>query len=357
MIVENKIGQDFDSLSKRILYSYVATYPDFKPVDNGVNYESQKQMHDFLADTLLFIYEHNEILGVTNQPDAYYETWALNNSNPALIQSMEKIEGKFADFIEVLIKIGRLGELKEDKLVIPKDKWSLTKPVISKLELLGIHCEQTKEESTLWIEKYPKIFPSWKSYSENDDLNLPKLSRIMAFIHGRYFGRKYKAIDYFRKLINDSNLLERLEDFLEASNFEYNNFDRSAKTRYAEVKWRKDYPKNEYAYMRAYFNWRKKDQMFYEFRLPQFRSMLNSYNDMEKELQTFVFDRLKTCDHCGYCTQTDKSGKRPCLAMDLSCNGETLSKCPLYPNLTWNDMNANDLNRMLSLFELSESLL
>ena len=135
------------------------------------------------------------------------------------------------------------------------------------------------------------------------------------------------------------------------------SFERSAKTRYAEVKWSKEYSKNELAYMRAYFNWRKKNQMVFEFRLPQFRNMLNSYYDMEKELQTFVFGRLKTCDHCGYCTQTDKSGKRPCLAMDLSCNGETLSKCPLYPNLTWNDMNANDLNRMLSLFELSESLL
>lgn len=43
MKVENKLGQGFDSLGKRILYSYVATYPDFKPVDNGVNYESQKQ--------------------------------------------------------------------------------------------------------------------------------------------------------------------------------------------------------------------------------------------------------------------------------------------------------------------------
>lgn len=86
----NKIGQGFDSLTQRILYSYVATYQDFKPVDNGVCYESQKQMHDFIADALLLVYEHNEILGTTIVPDAYYENWAMNNSNPALIRSMEK---------------------------------------------------------------------------------------------------------------------------------------------------------------------------------------------------------------------------------------------------------------------------
>ncbi|BCN29010.1 hypothetical protein [Anaeromicropila herbilytica] len=77
MKVENKIGQDFDSLAQRIIYSYVATYPDFKPVEHGVCYESQKQMHDFIADTLLLLYEHTEILGVAIVPDAYYENWAL----------------------------------------------------------------------------------------------------------------------------------------------------------------------------------------------------------------------------------------------------------------------------------------
>lgn len=357
MKIENKIGLDFDSLTQRIIYSYVATYPDFKPVDNGVCYESQKQMHDFIADTLLLLYEHTELLGAAIEPDAYYENWALNNSNPALINSMEKIESKFADFIEILIKIGRLGKVDDDKLIIPKEKWSITKPIKLKLELLGIICVQTKEQSVLLVEKYPKIFSAWKSYSESEDFDSTKISRVMAFIHGRYFGRKYKAVDFFSELVEDANLLKKLENYLEENNFNYNNFELSAKTRYADVKWIKEYPKNETAYMRAYFNWRKKDQLVFEFRLPQFRIMLNSYDHMSSELQKFTFSRLKTCDNCGYCTQTDKSGKRPCLALDLNCDSETQRKCPLYPNLTWNYINTYDLNNMIKLFEFSESLL
>lgn len=357
MKIENKIGQDFDSLSQRILYSYIATYPDFKPVDNGVSYESQKQMHDFIEDTLLLIYEHPELLGTPDEPDAYYENWALNNSNPSLINSMEKIESKFADFIEMLIKIGRLGKVDDNKLIIQKENWSITKPVKLKLELLGISCEQTKEQSVLLVKKYPYIFPAWKSYSECDDFNATKISRVMAFIHGRYFGRKYRAVDFFSELVEDANLLKQLESYLEENNFNYNNFELSSKTRYADVKWIKEYPKKETSYMRAYFNWRKKDQLVFEFRLPQFRVMLNSYDNMNSELQKFTFNRLKTCDNCGYCTQTDKSGKRPSLALDLVCDGESLRKCPLYPNLTWNYINANDLNNMFRLIELSESML
>lgn len=109
--------------------------------------------------------------------------------------------------------------------------------------------------------------------------------------------------------------------------------------------------------MKAYFNWRKKDQLGFEFRLPQFRQVLHSYDKMDEELQMFTFHRLKTCDDCGYCIQTDKSGKRPCLALDLVCENERQKKCPLYPNLSWNYRSKSDLTNMRRLFELAESLL
>ncbi len=357
MKIENKLGHNFDSLAKRIIYSYIATYPAFKPIDNGVNDESQKQMHDFIGDTLFLLYEHPDLLGILDEPDAYYENWEMNNTKPSLIKSMEKIESKFADLIELLIKLGKLGEVNEDKLIIPKEDYSLTKPTKSKLELLGISCEQSKEQSVLSIEKYPDIFPAWKAYSECDDLSAPKISRVIAFIHGRYGEKKYKAVDFFSELIDNPKLLEKLENYLEANQFSYYNFDQNAKTRFAYVKWIKEYPKKETAYLRAFFSWRKKDQMIYEFRLPQFRLMLNSYDKMDSELQKFVFGRLKTCDYCGYCTQTDKSGKRPCLALDLCCEGNTLRKCPLYPNLSWNYFYENDLDTIIRLFEFSESVL
>lgn len=253
MKIENKIGQDFNSLAERITYSYVATYPDFKPVDNGVCHESQKQMHDFIGDILLYIYEHTDILGLPNEADAYYENWELNNSKPDLIKAMEKIEGKFAGIIEILIKIGLLGEIDNDKLVIKKEKWSITKPIKEKLERLGISCEQGKEKSVLWLSKYPKIFPAWKSYSEMDNGKDTKISRVMAFIHGRYYGRTYKAVDFFSNLVEDTNLLKDLENYLEKNHFHYDNFELNFKTRYACVRWMKEYPKNETAYYESIF--------------------------------------------------------------------------------------------------------
>jgi hypothetical protein len=339
------------------LYSYVSTYPAFKPVDNGISYESQQQMYNFIADILHSFYEHPDILGIGNEPDGYYENWAMNNSNPALLKSMEKIESKFADNIDLLIKIGKLGEVSEHSLSITKDKWSITKLTKLKLESFGIVCEQSKEQTLLYISKYPLIFAAWKGYSNNDDTSASKISRVISFIYGKNSGRRYRVMDFFGGLIDNKEYLENLENYLEVNHFTYNNTDLAGKTRYAYVKWSKDYPKGEAASMRTTFDWRKKNQMIIEFRLPQFRIMLNSYNEMDADLQKLVFYRLKICDNCGYCTQTDKSGKRPCLALELSCDTITQNKCPLYPYLTWVYINGEELNTMLKLFQFAESKL
>lgn len=354
MLVENKLGQEFDSLAKRILYSYISTYPEFIAVNNTLNLESQQQMYHFMADTLLYLYENPHILGVAEVEDGYYENWEMNNQKPLLIKAMEKIEYKFADFIEILIKIGKLGEANEDRMVISKVNWSLSKTTLSKLQLLGIEWEQTKEATTLQLKKYPKAFLAWKYYSDNDDLEATKISRVITFIHARYGEKKYRAVHFFNTLVDNVDLLQKLECYLEANHFKYENFDLNNKTRYAYVKWIKEYSNKETASVRVYFDWRKKNQMKFEFRLPQFRILLNSFDSMEVDLKQLVFPRLKTCDHCGYCTQTDKTGKRPILALELRNENVTLNKCPLYPNFTWNNIEEKEFASMIKLFEFSE---
>lgn len=356
MKYENKIGKNFNNLAQRVLYSYLSTYPRFIPIENAeAGDKSQNQMYEFMQNTMVYIYNNWGILGIAEEADGYYENWQLNNTNPPLIKAMEKIENKFANFIEMLIKIGYTGEIKENNLIILKSKWSIVKSIKEKLQLIGITCEQTKEYTKLSLPQYPLIFWTWKMYSKNDDQNAPKMTRVMSFIHGRYLGKKYRSSDFFGGLIDNKDVLIDLENYLRGNSFDYVNAEPSTQTRYAQVKWTKEYPKDETAFMKVYFNWRKKNQIVFEFKLPQFRILLNSYDKMDENLKDFVFRRLKICDACGYCTQTDKSGKRQKLAVKLVCKNETLNKCPLYPNFTWNYMDKEDLMNIKKLFEFSEN--
>ncbi len=355
MAAENLIGGNFDSLAKRILYSYYVTYPVYKPVSIETREVSQREMYEFMKDTLLYIYKNPQIIDVEESMDDAYEDWQMNNAKPELIKAMEKIESKFAGFMEMLIKIGKYGELKAAGLFIPSTIWKVPKAFAQKLPLLGIDYSIEKEGLLLRLEKYPNAFPVWKLSSEYEEESLPQITKVLSFIHGRNLGRKFKATQFFGHLMEDVSTLEKLEQYLEKNGFTYVNSEASSKTRYTFTKWVKNYPKSEFAYMNIYYNWRLRNQMKYEFRLPKFSKVLIFYSDMNTELQEFVFNRLKNCDNCGYCTQTDKTGKRKKLAMNLKCHGMLSNKCPLYPNLKWNSMNETELTRIQELFSFAES--
>ncbi|MCJ7737563.1 MAG: hypothetical protein MUQ10_09665 [Anaerolineae bacterium] len=55
---------------------------------------------------------------------------------------------------------------------------------------------------------------------------------------------------------------------------------------------------------------------------------------MADDLKDFVVGTAKKCDECGYCTQTDKTGKRKRLAIEVS-HHDVSSICPLYPGFSF----------------------
>lgn len=309
MDIENMIGKDFETLGQRILYSYLATYPQFKPVKE-IPIESQKQMYDFMEAMLYAIYQNPKLIGIEKQQDNCYKNWELNNSNPELIKAMENIESKLVTFIDSLITIGKCGYIEEESFVIAKGNMNLSKQLRQRLEAFGIQVSQDKEKSVLSSEQYPRLFETWKVYADNDNKQARKVSRAIAFIHGKYFDQVYCATEYFNNLIPDTTLLSKLEHYFAENGYILSNEDLKDKTRYSYVKWLKEYSDKETASARIYFNWRKNKQLIFEFKIPRFRLLLEKYSDMESNLQGFIFNHLKTCDGCSYCTQTDKSGKR-----------------------------------------------
>ncbi len=102
--------------------------------------------------------------------------------------------------------------------------------------------------------------------------------------------------------------------------------------------------------MNIYFDFRKLEQMIFEFKAPHLSKVLRSYDQIDDELKALVFNRTKICDGCGYCIQTDKSGKRKRLAIKLEHYGETSAKYPLFPSFVWNDLTEGMIKIVKKLF-------
>lgn len=344
----------FPSLAARVLNAYVAAYPVFKAAD-GVDEASQRDFHAFMKDALTDMYQRPSIIGADETvPDDCYHGGQLNNTKPALIAAMEKVESKFASFIESLMTLGKCGQAVGQTLVIDKTAKTVGASLCEKLAAVGIDVSREKTRAVLSCPAHPALFPAFCAYARCDDEAATKISRVMRFVHARYFGRVYNVSDFFGALLPNRSAADALEAFFSARGYQLYNEDINNKTRYAYVKWLKEYPKGETGSLRVSYNWRKDEPLIFEFRVPGFRALLADFDVWDDALKRFVLSHLKTCDGCGYCNQTDKTGKRPRLTMQLTCDGKASGKCPLYPWFVWNDMQESDLAHMRTLFDMAE---
>jgi hypothetical protein len=349
-VFENKLGQSFENLGKRIIYSFLATYPEFKPVANCDASElSQRQMYDFLYDTIEIIYNDLPLINVADEPDECYEWWQLNNVKPELILKMQKIEKNLIDFFEYFIKIGLSGEVADNALIINKSDMKISYKTKEKLSLVGLICEETKDRYIISHRKYNELFPAWKLHCSVPKDGIIRSRNMMNFLQGMFGGKQYTASRMFGKICNQEQIAELESYFLKKGYTAVNNE--------MNVKYEKEYPKKQKAHMHIYYDWRKKNQMVFGFKVPQFSTVVKSYESMDDELKALVFDRTKTCDGCGYCIQTDKTGKHPRLALPLEFNGKTLLKCPLFPVIAWNNTDETMIRIVKELYDLAEDTL
>lgn len=351
------ISESFESLSKRILYAYQAAYPRFVPVNCGADETSQRDMHAFMEKALITIYEKPDMFGFQSIPDGYFEQWEMANTKPELMKEMEKIENRFISIVLGLIKIGCIGEIVPQGMIVLKESKAITKNTLHILTLLGVECTTEKNHFILQVPKYPTLFSAWKTYAEADCETATKVDRAISFIYGKYYGRVYSAVDFFGKLFGDTSELEKLENFYLENGYSCMNSLLNGKTRYACTKWSKEYDNGQKAFMSICYEWKRQYPILLQFHLPSFQLMLDKhYDSFDQDLQQFVFTRLKNCDSCGYCIQTDKSGKRQKICRIMTCGDISEQKCPLFPNFTFNFCKPRDMQYMKKLFQYAEAV-
>lgn len=355
-----KVVKSFDNLAQRLIYAYHCTYPICIPMkDDRASEISQRQMHGFLQDLINSLYDNPSILNYQEEKDEFFEFWMLYINNPELDDKMRKIEKVLFDFYAYLYKLGECGEVKDSILYVSKNKMRFVKKRLLQLEQIGLLSTSNETSTMFYSEKYPELFPAWKMLYEQKLLseqkltsdqktNLPK-KEIARFIYCMYDTENYDAEHFYGNIVDDSTLIQELEQFFKDKGFN-RNFDDSG------IHWEKEYQEKQKGNASFSFNWKKRDQMTCSFRVPNFRAVVNHFDEMNHELKELTFSRMKNCDGCGYCTQTDKTGKRKSLVMDLECDGNKSGKCPLFPNLTWRNIDKKEVEKIKGLFDFAEMI-
>lgn len=83
---------------------------------------------------------------------------------------------------------------------------------------------------------------------------------------------------------------------------------------------------------------------------------LEHFEEMPSSVRDFVMSRVKRCDGCRYCVQTDKSGKRPLARIPVQYGGEEHGLCPYYPGYRfwWSDIDEALADNIIGLLDFMD---
>lgn len=181
--------------------------------------------------------------------------------------------------------MGLAGQASQDSLFISKGDLLITKKMKDKLHLFGLVCIEKDDGYSITHNKYKEMFPAWKLHC-----NLTKGSKVNAddvinFLHGRFMGKKYTAAEMFSK-VSDPVLISELEQYFLEKGYtcNYNGIG---------IKYEKEYPNKQMAYMNIYYDWRKVNPLIFDFKAPHFSRIIKFYNQMDDELKDMVFNKDK----------------------------------------------------------------
>jgi hypothetical protein len=338
--VDQIIGIDFPSIEKRVLSNYRAVFAKVHAVEDLPCSESaQTEFASFLDGIISSIIENPGLIGFESTPDGYLSNNALNKSNPELIDRMKKIEKKIDKVYENLFDIGTLGAVRDGTMCVAKSGKKFTKKTLGLFESLGLLSNVTHDETCFHAGKYPSMIPAWKYLAEVVAEIDDKRKRLLCFRTARFDDDDTaRSISIFDRLLEGNGSYETIKSRLEAVGFlpsggTGHDVTLSLQKRIDSSKsdeWTSDSSKGSWG-ISLEFDKRFKDQIKLTVRLPKYKEVLVRFDALEDPVKKMIVERTKHCNNCGYCTQTDKTGKRKPLTVPISYEGKRYGLCPLYP--------------------------
>ncbi len=341
----------FDHLAQRVANSWVETMPDFVPVPTiPVAEVAQQQFYTFMRSTAEAVREHPEWLGLSIQPDDAYEFGEMQNRRPKLIATMKRMRGKVDDFIALLLKMGIVGVVDGQTLHIQKTDVNLNSPTRERLAHFGLTLDAGKTETVVACAAFPEMFPAWTWLAAEATRTAPASGPAhvppVRFSRCLYSDTYPYARDVLLRLADDSPGLPVLIDFFEKEGYTLVcNRDNQINVDWVKAYGKVDDPLKGWWGERTHgglafeYDWIRKNPVLFGLRIPEFKTLLQHFDAMPEQVKAFVVQHTKHCDACGYCTQTDKTGKRPRAFMTVEYNGKR-DLCTMFPGFgyTWQNL-------------------
>ncbi|MHB1317210.1 MAG: hypothetical protein ACYCYF_01185 [Anaerolineae bacterium] len=325
----------YANLEQRMVHTYLDLLPPFAPSANApVTAEAQEEFHTFVRTMLETLYAQPDLLlpalhGDDGYPNRYNRA---AYGKPALLNTMRSDLKRLDDWFAFLYEAGRTGVVSGDTLRLNP----ALKVKKAHRELLP-HAGLTLADGTLRHDSLARLFEAWAWMAKREGADVVRFSRCMFDPACRYMESVYA------RLVGDSEAFARLVRYLDDRGYEYHEMVRDASTvDYAREHAEHPTPLRNPLYVDPNhtgisFDYQRDAAIpqYVVLRIRGMKGLLERFAAMPDRLQAFVLEHCKVCDDCGYCTQTDKTGKRRPQHVWVTRGEQHIRLCPLYPGFTF----------------------
>lgn len=344
----------YKNLEQRMVQSYLDMFPTFYPCSD-LPHESQRQLYEFVYSVYKTMFAFPEkFFKKILEDDAYPRRFNRTSyGKPKLYNFMKSDLKEIDDFLLCLYDIGKYGEVVENGIRVGCE---IKKKQMARLQLFGLKLDNC----ILVHEKYNEMFAAWKYMSSRNEVSFIEFSRCMFAKDHAYMEEIYAAL-FQKEAINKLSGY-----FLQHS---YNRYE------LARDKYTLDYVKNiaDNAKGKAaplgnsLFGDPNHIGLSFEYRpdvtVPQYavlrivkmKEILNQIENAPESVKEFVLKYQKKCNNCKYCTQTDKSGKKPKQVVVV----DNIEICALYPgfNFCFTKIDDKQVTDIIDLIEFMVKVL
>lgn len=354
--------KQFDGLAQRLAYAIMATFPPFSPISGDVSVQAQEQTHLFLQSVAGSIFREPGLLGLPALPDGAFEDWQQFKSDTALADGMRRVNKRIEEFYRLLISLGCAGVVRDGRLTVSKNALKVTPRVLALLGVFGLAHEARKFEVVIWSDGLPGLAEGWAALArqtQNDPNWLALFSRSIFNV------AQPRSVETYRTIAGDADAFDKLVSF-----FNDNSYNLVENSEGISVDWVKSYAKTDGPLksnwaersrggLSVVYDNRRRNPVIYGLRLPMFREVLQRFDGMGERVKALVMARTKKCDGCGYCTQTDKTGKRPRQIVAVEYKGQGYELCALYPGFSyvWTKLDGGIVDDMIGLLAFMDEAL
>jgi len=330
-------------------------FSQFIPVDSkSVTITNQEKLHKIMGLIIDKLYNNPELLNLTTHKDEAYQSHEVNNMKPELDRIYQSVFKSLYEFYKFLYITALHGELKINYLIVSnmvlKNYRTGYKPQYNTLlNEVGIEAIKNKTEVSI-TSSDDGLLQSLKILAEKVPVNINQwtpyaLANFACCAYKNDFNYLLERADTVNNL--NGLLLDMQENALAKGykqsircNMGATGFDFNISL------------KNTIGGFLIGYNPRKYKPFYFgtENGIGE-KTMIEDFNNLDKELQEHFIKVCKICNSCLICT---KGGKNKIFASNVIHNGKEYNLCPSYPRHSWESIDEHLMNVLYKYHDAQE---